>query len=148
MFEFGPLAAQDDPDILGYFQKTKQVKKIILSEKPQKNFIFVSRPGGGKTALVKWLEGGDHGRRVISIRSDEVRMIIDDDPSVTSEDHRTLMAAELFVGILMEVKKMECLSAPLQEECTGFLSNLKWKSVEGFFKHKFEGISILGYGFS
>lgn len=148
MINFGPLAAQDDPDILSYFHVTHQIKELVSRNAGENKFIYVTRPGGGKTALVKWLENSNFNRKVIAITPNKVRFSAEDGDTHTSEDQRLLITAELFTGFILEVKKMDILSEELQNECKAYSTSTWLKGLGKIVSERFEGISILGNGFS
>jgi hypothetical protein len=91
---FGPLAAQADPEILHYFYTTDQVKKIIYNPvSGPGQFIMVSRPGGGKSALFEWMASPQSALQAMVIRGAHHR-IIPPDPSMNVDDYRTLAFGE------------------------------------------------------
>ncbi|MHA1280557.1 MAG: P-loop ATPase, Sll1717 family [Candidatus Helarchaeota archaeon] len=149
MYNFGPEAAQNDTELLSYFHTTKQVRTLINPNisTQEKNCIFSARPGGGKTALVKWLESGRHKRRFLVLPTSRTRMVVDDKkPNI--EDYRNLISAELFTWVISEINTRYKLSEDLKNDCNKFYQWLWVDSVKKFFSEKFEGLSILGYGFS
>lgn len=148
MYDFGPNAAQDDPDLLKYFHITKQVSNLFtLDSNFTSRCIFVARPGSGKTALVKWLESEAQQRNVLLVKPSETRFVIEDNYS-NVEDYRILISAELLTGILSEAKKKQWLSKNLLEEFDEF-SKLEWLKSKGeSLLKKFEGLTFLGFGFT
>jgi hypothetical protein len=147
MYDFGPLAAQYDEDLLHYFHVTKQVSGLILKKNIPANFIFVARPGAGKTALMKWLTEEAQERRMLFIRPTEVRLVIEDS-NPNAEDHRILMSAELFAGLISEAKEWKETPDNLRKECSSYIRETWWESLGDIFSERFEGLSILGNGFS
>jgi hypothetical protein len=147
MYDFGPLAAQDDTNLLKYFHQTRQVQALLSNVKKPTNCIFVARPGGGKTALVKWLEAQQTRRRVILMRPEENQLVAPDD-DFNLEDNRILIQVELYTGVISELIKRGWLSNDLQTKCNDYIKKEWAKSINTFFKEKFEGLSILGCGFT
>jgi hypothetical protein len=147
MYNFGPITSQGDTQLIEYFHITNQISLKFSQKFGRNGFIMVVRPGGGKTALFTWLSRGPHGKKVISINNDVVRFIIKDDETATSDDHRILISAELFTALISEIFKNEKLPALLKAKCEDYLTNT-WGSLWSFFGTKFEGLQILGCGFS
>lgn len=146
MHNFGPLSAQSDPDILSYFHTTGQVSKLLTEEAIPSDFIFVARPGGGKTALVRWLQTSSHGRTVVLISPEDTRIVMDDDtPNV--EDNRMLMRGELFTGTILEIMSRCSLPPKLEAQCREY-SKKWWQLVGSFINRNLGGLSLLGSGFS
>ena len=121
MFNFGPLAAEYDPRILEYFEQTNQIKKILSSPKEHKHFIFIARPGGGKTALVKWLVEGSNKDIVVSINYREIRFQLENDNDSTSADVNLFITNELFTKIIQEAQERFNLSEILHNDCLHYL---------------------------
>lgn len=146
MFDFGPLAAQDDLDILKYFHETAQLTRLYKSKDVPNNFIYVARPGGGKTALVKWLDSGNLNRMIIPVRPARTHLVSTDD-DLNAEDHKILIQTELLTEIISELLKGKKLTKELEKECRQYISTW-WKSIKKLFKNRFQGFAILGFGFT
>ncbi|HUW13303.1 MAG TPA: hypothetical protein VM537_26500 [Anaerolineae bacterium] len=147
MFDFGPVAAQNDPNILLYFHTTGQVAALVLPDATPHDFVFVARPGAGKTALVKWLEGEDHARTMLSISPTRTRLLMDEDEA-NVEDYRIMMRAELFTAVVVEAIQRGLVAGSLARTCKAYYTKQWLKSVGKSLSDKFEGMSILGNGFS
>ena len=147
MYDFGPITAQGDPNLLKYFHVTNQIASIINDSSNMNGFIMVVRPGGGKTALYTWLNNKLNDRKVISINSDVVRFVFKDDNDATSEDHRVLISAELSAAVISLISKDADTPDPIKVKCKNYLDNF-WETTWESAKSKFEGINILGCGFS
>ncbi|MBA7470225.1 hypothetical protein ES707_05503 [subsurface metagenome] len=147
MYDFGPLAAQDDKELMGYFHTTKQVKLLFAEDEKTPNCIFVTRPGGGKTALVKWLKSKTiNNRPLIFIQPSHTQLVpLDDDLNL--EDHRILIYFELYTGIVSELIQRKALPNALQKKCQTYMLEEWGKTIKRFFSDKFTGMSILGCGF-
>ena len=149
MFNFGPEAAQNDTELLSYFHTTQQVKTLINQKisTQDKDCIFAVRPGGGKTALVKWLNSEEHQHNVLVLPTSKTRFITDDSkPNI--EDYRNLISAELYAWMISESLEKFKLSEPLREKLKEYFKWSWTEPIKGFFKGKFEGLTILGFGFS
>ena len=146
MYDFGPITAQGDSRLLEYFHVTNQISSIIHDSSNLNGFIIVVRPGGGKTALFTWLNSELKDRKVISINSDVVRFVFKDDDSATSEDHRVLISAELSAAVISLISKDKEAPAEIKRKCKQYLDNV-WDTFWAGAP-KFEGLSILGCGFS
>ncbi|RIH64321.1 hypothetical protein D1164_14600 [Mariniphaga sediminis] len=145
MINFGPKAAQDDNDILKYFHKTRQIENVFEKKSEIKGFIFVTRSGCGKTALVKWLNSEKLKREKVYLSSSQFSLICDDE-SLSLENYKNIIAAELFLGLIDEFK--DKLSEPLKKKCNELVKKKWYESMGAFFKTKFAGISVLGNGFN
>lgn len=147
MPDFGPLAAQNDDQLLKYFHKTQQAEAMIDFKKPLSSFIFVARPGSGKTALLRWLENEQGNFSALVIRSEETRLFSDDVISNLG-DLRVMVEAELTAALISEILVRKLGSSKSQADAQDFLSK-RWTKVVGrFFTRKFAGLSILGCGFT
>lgn len=147
MYDFGPLAAQNDDRLLTYFHKTKQASAILNFRVPLSWFIFVARPGAGKTALLKWVESSPGGHVSLVVKPDQTRLFSDDAISNTG-DIRVMITAELFTALVSELTERSLGSPEAQRAGKEFLAKGWLSVVGGFFKHKFSGLSILGCGFT
>lgn len=147
MFDFGPLAAQHDPRILEYFHTTGQISRLLANPEKNRSFILVARPGGGKTALVKWLEKGTNSERVITINSEVARFVIENDSIATHEDHSLYISSELYRLLISEVVEKSSVSEKLKSECKDYLDSTV-DSIKSLFKDKVVGISLAGFGYS
>jgi hypothetical protein len=147
MYDFGPLAAQNDDQLLRYFHTTRQATAMIDFRLPQPSFIFVARPGAGKTALLKWLTTRTVNHVPLIIRPDDTRLFSDDAVSNTG-DIKVMIAAELFTALVSEIANRKLGSPGNLKAAKEFIST-GWIDIIGkFFKHKFSGLSILGCGFT
>ena len=149
MFDFGPLAAQNDRDLLSYFHATKQSYSLIDFSSKKHSFIFVARPGSGKTALLKWLDTPATDRLTLVVGAEKTRLS-SSDSMLNAGDIRVMVAAELYTALISTIVEREQHgSSQFLKEAKGFLSNKDWKqSVGKFFSQNFVGISILGCGFT
>ena len=147
MHYFGPPAAQNDVDLLSYFHVTRQAKSMIDFSMANPAFMYVARPGAGKTALRRWLAENSKNHMTIVITSEKTRLSSDDE-SLNSGDIRLIVEVELITAILSEVVKTKRGSEKARKKAKDFLS-AGWDEVMGkFFKEKLGGLSILGCGFS
>lgn len=149
MFNFGPEAAQNDTELLSYFHTTQQVKTLTNQKisTQDKDCIFAVRPGGGKTALVKWLNSEEHQNNVLVLPTSKTRFITDDSKT-NIEDYRILISAELYAWMISESLGKFKFSESL---CDKLNEYFKWswtEPIKSFFNGKFEGLTILGFGFS
>ncbi len=146
MYDFGPLAANDDPRILDYFHTTNQISELLANPESKRSFLIVARPGGGKTALVTWLKNGPNSKRVITIDSSVARFLIDNDSIATHEDQSLFFSSELYRILFSKVIAKEDVSESLRSECNDYLNSIyeALKKTLG----KVNSISFAGFGFS
>jgi hypothetical protein len=147
MYDFGPLAAQNDQTLLSYFHVTRQAKRLTDFSSSLSNLIFVARPGSGKTALLSWLHSLHGSFTPVFLRSDETRFSSGDE-KFTLGDYRLLVGAELNVGLISEVVERNAAQARTLRSCRDFLEERWWGSLGRFLANRLSGLSILGVGFS
>lgn len=147
MYDFGPVAAQDDPNILSYFHVTDQVAGLVLPDATPHDFVFVARPGAGKTALVKWLQGAKQPRTILFIDPTRTRLVMQQQEA-NPEDYRIMMRAELFSAVVVEAIHRKVVKEQLGKDCRAFYQKQWFNRIKRQLSEKFEGLSILGYGFS
>lgn len=146
-FDFGPLAAQLDNNLLDYFHETEQINELFSNGVIPKDFIVIARPGGGKTALFKWLESSKKDSRFYFIKSVNTNLTSGDN-DLNIEEYKTIVQVELFTALISESINNNYLSGELLQEAKKYINDDWKKSIGKFFKEKFEGISILGCGFN
>jgi hypothetical protein len=139
--------AQTDPDLLRYFHVTRQARNFLDFKRPQPAFLFVARPGSGKSALLRWLEAEQGQHTALIIRSDKTRISAEDARPNTG-DIRTMVAAELYASLISETVDRKIGSESARRQGAAFLKSGWTAVVGGFFKRKFGGLSILGCGFT
>jgi len=147
MDDWGPLAAQDDKRLMEYFHTTGQVKLLFDKDIQTPNCIFVTRPGGGKTALVKRLKSNIIKGPLIFIQPSHIQLVPPND-KLNLENQRILMQFELYTGIISELLQKEALSNGLKEKCQTYIKDEWGKSIKKFLKEELQGLSIVGFGFS
>jgi hypothetical protein len=147
MINFGPLAAQDDPDIAKYFHTTGQCAALTKRQAERGEFIFYARPGSGKTALVTKLAATDATSSTVIIRPENTQLATEDD-ELNAEDHKILIEHELLIAVASELHSRSLLKPPLAGKWTDFFKGKVKKTLGQFFGERFQGISILGCGFT
>jgi len=147
MFDFGPLASQNDSALLSYFHATKQASSLVDFSNARSPFILVARPGAGKTALLKWLETFSKDPLTIVFKARTTRLSLGDS-MLNVGDIRVMIAAELFAALISEIVERGQLSGKTLKEAKDFLSKGWTKILGGFFRQNFVGLSILGVGFT
>lgn len=147
MIYFGPLAAQDDPQIQDYYHITAQCQKVIEGTSSGTEFIFSSRPGAGKTAFVAKLSSLANKPVSIVIKPENTQLATEDD-NLNVEDHKILIEHELLAALVSELHVRGFLKGELDKEWSTYFKQQLAKTVEGFFGERFQGISILGCGFT
>jgi hypothetical protein len=147
MFDFGPLAAQHDRQLLSYFHVTQQATSLINFKSAKHSFLFVARPGSGKTSLLRWLDtSGDHYFTLVI--SPEKTRLSAGDSTLNPSDLLVMVSTELYSALISEVLARSLGSAQSQKEAKNYLSK-DWKQTVGhFFQQKFVGVSVLGCGFT
>jgi hypothetical protein len=147
MPDFGPLAAQNDQQLLSYFHKTEQADDVVNFKKPLSSFLFVARPGAGKTALLRWLRDQSGNAVPLVVGPDDTRLFWDDAASNIG-DIRVMIGAELGAALISEIVERRLGSAKNLRKAEQFIAKGWLGVVGGFFKRKFSGLSILGCGLS
>lgn len=147
MYDFGPLASQNDYDLLSYFHVTRQASGFVDFSSERPAFIFVARPGAGKTALLQWLKTYSKDPLTIVVGTETTR-ISSGDSQLNVGDIRVMITAELFAALISVISEQGQGSPQALKEAKEFLSK-GWKQiVGGFFRQNFVGLSILGNGFT
>jgi hypothetical protein len=145
MYDFGPLAANKDPQILNYFHTTNQVSELISNPDVNRSFILVARPGSGKTALVTWLVGGSTSNTVIAITPDAARFLLEDDSTTTHEDQSLYISSELYRIIFSKVIEKKETSENLRSECKKYLESIS-TLLSKFFQDRVVGFNAGVFG--
>lgn len=144
---FGPLAAQDDPALLDYFHSTAQSRRLVEPTRlGHSDFIVVSRPGAGKTALMKWLSHQADDLPALVIRGSQTRLMPPDD-AFNVDDYRLLAWSELATACVLEGRRTFDLSGEAAEASRNFRRRRGWQQVKRFLANV-RGIEILGVGAS
>ncbi len=143
-FFFGNPESRLDKDLLRYFHTTNQISGLIQPKTYPDEFLFVARPGAGKTAFKLWLQKSTQSRKVIVLGAENVRMEID--PRFNRGDLDLAMSAELAIGLVTEIYTHKLIPKEDLEKIKDTAENIiSW--VKDFSKKRFAGISILGFGF-
>jgi len=146
MRSFGPLSAEADADLLSYFHITDQVRELVDFGAPRSRFILIARPGGGKTAIRKWLRAKAGADLTVLLTSEQTRLYLDDEEHPNAGDLRLLISTELLTALVSEAVEREILPARLQAEAKRIVESGWGELTKEFFKRKFGGVSILGCG--
>ena len=146
MINFGPLAAEHDPDIGIYYHVTSQCKRLIDRKNTATEFIISSRPGAGKTAFVGKLSSNDKSSTAVVIQPENTQLLTEDD-ELNIEDHKILVEHELLAALLAELHNRGVLKGEGEKEWKTFFSTLA-KKAGRFVGDRFQGLSILGCGFT
>lgn len=147
MYDFGPLAAQNDHDLLTYFHVTRQANNLLNFSVLKPAFIFVARPGAGKTALLKWLARGAADHLTLVVSAENTRLS-SDDASLNPADLRLMISTELATAIISEIAEASTADVQSRRKAKDFVTK-GWKdTVAGFFRENLAGLNILGCGFS
>ena len=147
MIDFGPLSARDDADLLKYFHKTDQANDLVQFRTPKSDFLFVARPGAGKTALVRGLESEVWGGRCLKITPDRFR-VSDPTGRLNPADLRLILSSELLALVISDIAEKSADGGDIQKACKSF-SGGTWKKItRKFFGKELKGLTILGCGFT
>jgi hypothetical protein len=147
---FGPLAAQDDPNLLDYFVQTEHVSKLISArgQVGGSQYIVVSRPGAGKSAIFQWLASRASTSNIVVARGANHRLLPTDNESFNADDYFTLAFGELALELVAQAHKRFGLPVTVKKQTMTFLSAKNLKSMLGAFARAFQGVTVLGFGVS
>jgi hypothetical protein len=146
-FYFGNVEAGADNDLIDYFYVTNTASRLAKSLGHAIPFIYVSRPGAGKTAITKWVEKQD--MHVINVTTSGLRMYFEDEENdFNREDYRLLYSFSLLSGVIAEAVKIGLAHKSLKTEYLKYLSANLSNNVYEKFRNEFEGIGVGGVSFS
>lgn len=146
-FYFGNIEAGADNDLLAYYYITNTASTLIKKLGHAQPYIYVSRPGAGKTAMTKWVENQDV--RVINATTSGLRLYFEDEEKdFNKEDYRLLYTFSLLSGIISEAVKIDLASKSIKTEYLNFLKNKISADIYAQFKNEFNGLGVGAVSFS
>lgn len=147
--DFGPLAAQGDPQLLSYFCKTPQISRLTdpLRSGPSK-FIVVSRPGAGKSAIFKFVKSQNSGFPAFVIQGAERVIFPHDDQTMSLDLCRSLAFGELAAAFISWARASLPLSIAVKRQIQIFQAKQGFKKIFTKAGREIVGLNILGTGFS
>lgn len=145
VFNFGPLDAEGDPNLLTYFHQTTQALEIADFANAAARCIYVGRQGSGKTAMTTWLAStGGVGRTILTISPDTHRIILEGNDQ-TASDVRFMARLELMVEVGRRLRANKRLTGTL-EKSTKSLCEDGWLQALGGAASLVKGASAFGFG--